>query len=151
MLALSFKVFFLFSLKKNLTGSEGIRRKLRYSLKVQFSTQKRITKKPKTTPNPKLKPKANTTQLKILAFSSINLHGFLGISEFNRSDPDTAPDTLLACYLVAFWAPFPKLHTRNTDSCTDNTKWILLSPVLKCLPVPLTGKKKSPLCRFHRR
>ena len=37
----------------------------------------------------------------------------------------------------------PNYIPGNTDSCIDNTKWILLSPVLKCLPVPLTGKKKK--------
>ena len=92
-----------------------LERKLRYSLKIAIQyTKEKDYQKIKTTQNPKLKPKANTTHTaEDIGFSSINLHGFLGISEFNHSDPDTALDILPACYLMCYRHPSPKLHTRK--------------------------------------
>ena len=64
-----------------------LERKLRYSLKITIQyTKEKVYQKIKTTPNLNQTP---DTQLKILTFSSINLYGFSGINEFNRSDPDT--------------------------------------------------------------
>ena len=110
---------------------------------MQFSTQrKRITEKLKQPQTPNLNQNQTPhTQLKILAFSSINLHGFLGICLI------VPTQTLL---LIHFWhitlcvtdtLP-PNYIPGNTDSCIDNTKWILLSPVLACLS---RWKKKKHL------
>ena len=131
-----------------------LERKLRYSLKITIQyTKEKVYQKIKTTPNLNQTP---DTQLKILTFSSINLYGFSGINEFNRSDPDTCTwyTSSMTSHMLQTPLPPPNYILGNTDSCVDNIKCILLSLVLKCLLVALTVGGwgwKSVLCIFHKR
>lgn len=50
-------------------------------------------------------------------------------------DPDTAPDTLLACYLMCC-TPFPKITYQETSLLNDNTKMDPAQPSIKMLACP---------------